>query len=368
MDWDAVHASIDLILDSEKKNVKIKFSGGEPLLEFLSVLRACEYAEQRCPRKKHLRYEISTNGILLNDKIVSFLDEHNFNVRLSFDGIEDSQNIRGQGTFSNLDATLDNLINNHSEFFRRKLTVSITLIPATVKYLSDSIRYFVNKGVRKISILPDLCWDAAWTKGHVEELEKQFSQIFSLSEKQFYKSERIPLFLFGKTDEAAIPKNGNHPMCSAGNLKSIVVDVDGEICPCMLFAKSYRSFWTNLHKTCIDNIKIGGLEQSKLRESFAAYPKAIQRVGLFDHKEMNYSSHGSCGDCEYLSACLICPFSLGSDGENNTSRRVPDFLCAFNRISFKYRDKFDSLTAKPASSDPIEPLLAFLRANEMYGD
>jgi hypothetical protein len=44
-----------------------------------------------------------------------------------------------------------------------------------------------------------------------------------------------------------------------------------------------------------------------------------------------------------LAECTVCPMSMGrSDGENDP-RRVPDFNCAFNLVSLKYRARFPRL-------------------------
>jgi hypothetical protein len=66
----------------------------------------------------------------------------------------------------------------------------------------------------------------------------------------------------------------------------------------------------------------------------------VRRAEIFHHKEMKYSSYGRCRDCSYLNGCYVCPVSIGYDPANEDPRKIPDFLCAYNMVALKYRDRF----------------------------
>lgn len=141
MDWATLRASIDLALTSDSNRIKLTFLGGEPLLEFQLIRAAVEYADQKTPSGKRLKCAISTNGLLITKDVAAFLDKHQIETQLSFDGIAEAQDYRKRGTFVTIDRLLDRLQDKHPDLFENRLRVCTTQIPATVPYLADSVRY-----------------------------------------------------------------------------------------------------------------------------------------------------------------------------------------------------------------------------------
>lgn len=91
-----------LFSQSQGREVKITFFGGEPLMNFEAIRNAVEYGRKIAAEKKSaIRYSIVTNGLLLRDDIIRFLHENNFETLVSFDGPEEIQNrqrpIKGGG-------------------------------------------------------------------------------------------------------------------------------------------------------------------------------------------------------------------------------------------------------------------------------
>ena len=56
------------------------FHGGEPLLRFglLKEIVACARSEAGSPER--VRFALQTNGVLMTDEIVAFLEAHDFSV------------------------------------------------------------------------------------------------------------------------------------------------------------------------------------------------------------------------------------------------------------------------------------------------
>ncbi len=82
-------ASIDFLIKNSghRKNIEVDFFGGEPLMNFTVVKEVVEYARSReAQTGKNFRFTMTTNGVLLSDKIIDFLNEHMHNVVLSLDG------------------------------------------------------------------------------------------------------------------------------------------------------------------------------------------------------------------------------------------------------------------------------------------
>ncbi len=70
-------ASIDFLIKNSghRKNIEVDFFGGEPLMNFSVVKEVVEYARAREEETgKNFRFTMTTNGVLLNDEIIEFLN------------------------------------------------------------------------------------------------------------------------------------------------------------------------------------------------------------------------------------------------------------------------------------------------------
>ena len=100
-------AAVDFIIKNSgiRKHCEIDFFGGEPLINFRTVKAVTEYVRQReLDTGKIFKLTLTTNGILLDEKISSWLNENNISVVLSLDGrkeIHDAMrpDISGRGSY-----------------------------------------------------------------------------------------------------------------------------------------------------------------------------------------------------------------------------------------------------------------------------
>jgi len=82
-------AAMDFLVANSgtRRNLEVDFFGGEPLMNLEAVKQTVEYA--RGLEKKHnklFRFTITTNGLLLNDDAIDFINQEMSNVVLSIDG------------------------------------------------------------------------------------------------------------------------------------------------------------------------------------------------------------------------------------------------------------------------------------------
>lgn len=351
MDWETLRASADLVLASRQSEVGVLFIGGEPLLEFPMIQRAVAYIEEKRPPNLKVRYEMITNGTLLGEKQAPFLIQHDFEVQLSFDGLPSAQDLRGKGTFPVLDRLLDWLRTEHPVFFSRNLTVSMTLTAPTIPVLADSVQYFIDKRVAQIAVAPATTHQPAWRHQSMGELDHQYGRIFKASLVHLQRTGDVPFLLFRKGREASVHEPVGLSMCGVGRGDSPAVDVDGQVHGCVMFAESYQVFPTRFLKTRLEAMRMGDVRAPDLPTRFSKYPHAARAAGIFDDKQDKYSSYGRCGECRFLNVCGVCPVSIGHQPGNEDPRRIPDFLCAYNLVSLKYREQF------PARPDAREILL-----------
>jgi len=89
MPLDTARAAIDFLIGNSggRKNLEVDFFGGEPLMNFDVVKQTVAYARQReTAAGKKFSFTLTTNGMLLNDDIIDYVNEHMDNVVLSLDG------------------------------------------------------------------------------------------------------------------------------------------------------------------------------------------------------------------------------------------------------------------------------------------
>ncbi len=81
---------VDMIFQSPSPVIKIEFQGGEPLLNFNTILETVEYAEKLNKRAhKHLEFVLCTNLTPITEEILDYLKDHSILVSTSLDGPKD---------------------------------------------------------------------------------------------------------------------------------------------------------------------------------------------------------------------------------------------------------------------------------------
>lgn len=84
--------AIDFLLKASGpiQRCRVIFFGGEPLLNFNLIKYIIEYCKKEFTKyKKKVTFTITTNGTLLTDKIIQYLNENKVSVMLSLDGPKD---------------------------------------------------------------------------------------------------------------------------------------------------------------------------------------------------------------------------------------------------------------------------------------
>ena len=89
MSFETGKHAIDFLLENsgDRPNLELDFFGGEPLMNFGVVKQVVEYARSREKEyNKKFRFTITTNGLLLDDEKIDFINREMSNVVLSIDG------------------------------------------------------------------------------------------------------------------------------------------------------------------------------------------------------------------------------------------------------------------------------------------
>ncbi|MBR3623139.1 MAG: thioether cross-link-forming SCIFF peptide maturase [Selenomonadaceae bacterium] len=82
-------AAIDFLLKTspQRQHYEIDFFGGEPLLNMETLKATTKYArDKEAETGKSIKLTVTTNGVLLTDDVIDWLNENNISVVLSLDG------------------------------------------------------------------------------------------------------------------------------------------------------------------------------------------------------------------------------------------------------------------------------------------
>ena len=151
-------AAIDFLLDKSgpRRNLNVDFFGGEPLLNFDVVKATIEYCDEKAkPLGKHVDFTVTTNCVLLDDQVASFLNERNVLVVLSIDGrreINDRMRVMpgGRGSYDHVAPKLAKFIRTRDP---DSYYVRATYTRHNLDFASD-VLHLAELGAKSISAEP----------------------------------------------------------------------------------------------------------------------------------------------------------------------------------------------------------------------
>ena len=89
MSYEVGKKALDFLIanSGSRVNLEVDFFGGEPLMNFDVVKQLVAYGRsQEEAHHKKFRFTLTTNGVLLNDEVMEFVNKEMANVVLSVDG------------------------------------------------------------------------------------------------------------------------------------------------------------------------------------------------------------------------------------------------------------------------------------------
>ena len=339
--WQAVSAALDLLERSRPRCERLSFFGGEPLLAFPLIARAVRRVGRRLPRRRRPAFFLTTNGLLLTERRLAFLERHRFNVQLSFDGVAPVAGpAESRAVLLVLDCLLDRLGLRHRAYFRRSVTVAVTVTAPSIPHLADSFDYLLAKGVEDIAIGPAM-GHPRLSKAQTGELDRQFGRIHARSVRHYRATGKVPLALFRKRVPDVKTPDEDAWACGAAFGNNLTVDVDGDVYPCALLIRSCQRVARPALARRLAAMSLGpvtdpqGLEQRR-----AHVAEAAAGAGIFGPQSRKRSGLDRCATCRYAAACFVCPMACAKNPASADANRIPDFQCAFNRIALAYRRRF----------------------------
>lgn len=279
MSFEVGKQALDFLVKNSgtRKNLEVDFFGGEPLVNFEVVKQLVKYARSiEKENNKHFRFTLTTNGVLLNDDVIDFLNEEMDNVVLSLDGrkeINDAKrkNINGDGSYDIIVPKFKKFVEKrgNKEYYMRG-----TFTRNNLDFTND-ILHMADLGFTELSMEPVVSSEETDYSLREEDLDKIYEQYEILAKEMIKRKKEGNPFTFY---HYMIDLSGGPCIykritgCGSGT-EYLAVTPNGDFYPCHQFVGD--------KKFLMGNVK-DGVTNTKLRDEF---------------KLCNAYSRKECKDC-----------------------------------------------------------------------
>ncbi len=241
MSFETGKKAIDFLLEKslDRKNLELDFFGGEPLMNFDVVKQIVQYARSReAEYGKKFRFTITTNGMLLDDDKIDFINKEMSNVVLSVDGrksVNDNMRIRvdGSGSYDKIVPAFKKLVDARGE---KEYYVRGTFTNHNLDF-SDDVFSMYDAGFDQISIEPVVC-DAskeyAITEKDLPAIFKEYEKLTQRILDNEKKGKKFNFFHFMLDLDQGPCAIKRLRGCGCGN-DYVAITPDGDIYPCHQF-------------------------------------------------------------------------------------------------------------------------------------
>ena len=252
MPFEVGKAAIDFLLKSAgpRRNLEVDFFGGEPLMNFDVVKQIVEYA--RAAEKKagkNIRFTTTTNGMLLDDDKIDFINREMHNVVLSIDGrpqVHDRMRPRVDGTGS-YDAILPKLKRLVEKRGDKDYYVRGTYTRENLDFASD-VLHLVDQGFDQVSVEPVVGNESDPFSIRKEDLPRIFREYDKLAAEMIRRNREgrgfnFFHFMIDLDEGPCLIKLLRG--CGCGN-EYVAVTPEGDIYPCHQFVGKHEFIMGNV--------------------------------------------------------------------------------------------------------------------------
>ena len=268
MSFETGKRAIDFLIDKsgDRKFLEVDFFGGEPSLNFDVVKQIVEYARSKEESSnKKFRFTITTNGVLLNEDMIDFINREMYNVVLSIDGrkeVNDRLRVRvdGSGSYDRIIPNFKKLVNargNDKDWYVRGTYTKYNLD------FSNDVMHLLDMGFDQISVEPvmaDSQMPYAITEADLPKIFDEYEELMRKITEVRKEGKFINFFHFMLDLDQGPCAIKRLRGCGSGN-EYVAISPTGEIYPCHQFVG-------------IDEFKMGNLYDGSfdedIKNTFAA--------------------------------------------------------------------------------------------------
>lgn len=278
MSLETAKAAIDFLIreSGNRKALEVDFFGGEPLMNLNVIKETVYYAKaEAAKRGKQFLFTTTTNGVLLDDDAVKFLNEEMENVVLSLDGRKEvhdlvRKTVNGKGSFDVVIEKIKKFVRSRGD---KHYYVRGTFTAKNLDFSKD-VLFLADNGFDSLSVEPVVTdiEDLAIKEEHLPLIEREYEVLCDEYVAREERGEGFNFFHFNVDLEGGPCLSKRVSACGAGNEYFSVVP-NGDVYPCHQFAGDPK--W-----------KMGNVFEGKLDEDIRG---KFAKSCLFTRKK--------CGDC-----------------------------------------------------------------------
>ena len=262
MSFETGKHAIDFLLENsgDRPNLELDFFGGEPLMNFKTVKQIVEYARSReAEYGKKFRFTITTNGLLLDDEKIEFINKEMSNVVLSIDGRKEVNDYfrvlpNGQGCYDMILPKYKKLVEGRGD---KEYYVRGTFTNKNLDFSNDVFALY-EAGFDQISIEPVVGEgdEYALTEKELPAVFKEYERLANRileNEKNGKKFNFFHFMIDLDQGPCAIKRLRG---CGCGN-DYVAITPDGDIFPCHQFVG-------------MDEYKMGNIDEGTFNQEMKA--------------------------------------------------------------------------------------------------
>lgn len=181
-----------------RRNLEVDFFGGEPLMNWDVVKQLVAYARSvEKEHNKNFRFTLTTNGMLLDDEIIDFLNKEMSNVVLSLDGRKEvhdhfRKDYAGRGSYDQIVPKFQRLVEKRGG---KDYYVRGTFTHNNVDFTND-IFHMADLGFTELSMEPVVCPPGDPYALTAEDLPKVLEQYEILAKEMIKRKKEGRPFTF----------------------------------------------------------------------------------------------------------------------------------------------------------------------------
>ena len=288
-----------------RRNLEVDFFGGEPLMNFELVKDLVGYGrELEVEYNKNFRFTITTNGLLLDEDKIDFINENMDNIVLSLDGrkeVNDNmrKTINDEGSYEIILPKIKAMVEKRGD---KDYYIRGTFTSKNIDFSNDALDFY-KQGFKKISIEPVVTSEEMDYALREEDLEAVLAEYEKLSKDYIdikRKDEDFYFFHF-MVDLSQGPCIIKRAVgCGAGS-EYLAITPEGDLYPCHQFVGE-------------EQFKLGtvnsGIKNTELRDVF-------KNANVNNKEECRscwarfYCSGGCHANAFYAHNDLMKPYEIG---------------------------------------------------------
>ncbi len=242
MPFEVAKKAIDFVISrsGKRRNIEVDFFGGEPLMAWDTVKQTIDYARSiEDEHGKKFRFTITTNGLLLDDEKIDYINANMDNVVLSLDGrpsVNDEmrKTVSGAGSYDIIVPKFQKLVEKRDpklDYYARG-----TFTGKNLDFAEDVV-HIADEGFDRLSVEPVAAEDGCGyelTEADLDKIYAEYDRLTDIMEARRKEGKPFHFFHFmvDLNQGPCVVKRLRG--CGAG-YEYVAVTPEGDIYPCHQF-------------------------------------------------------------------------------------------------------------------------------------